>query len=83
MSLLAYRGLFWEHYVPAFGGLFDSAAGQDADKLQQSFSVQLVYFLWGISCVDAMLFYLIVALMFNKLWVVIKFYASIGMCAQR
>eukprot|EP00992_Anisonema_acinus_P004783 TRINITY_DN16444_c0_g1_i1.p3 TRINITY_DN16444_c0_g1~~TRINITY_DN16444_c0_g1_i1.p3 ORF type:complete len:164 (-),score=64.33 TRINITY_DN16444_c0_g1_i1:71-562(-) len=71
---VGFRGLFWEHYVPVFGAIFDGTPRE----METSLMVQLLYFLWGVSCVDAQLSYLIIACLCNCLWPVVQFYAVWG-----
>eukprot|EP00667_Euglena_gracilis_P012487 EG_transcript_12839 len=72
------RGLFWEYYVPLFSGLFDHSASPAAAAVEKSFAVQFMYFSWSLSCIDAILFYFIVALATNRLWSLIHFLAFAG-----
>jgi hypothetical protein len=80
LLLLAATGGIWETFMLRYSNLFDVHAPSTRAifALEDHWQVRANQFLWSFTCGDALLFYLIVALLANKLWGAIQLFFFVG-----
>jgi hypothetical protein len=73
-------GTFWETFMLRYANLFDTHANTNPAlfELDNNFAIRLSQFLWSLSCGDALLGYLMVAIFFNKIWEALQVFAFFG-----
>ena len=76
----AVAGGVWEVYMLRYSNLFDLHSNQREDifQLERQLHVRINMALWSVTCADTILYVYVVAMLWDRIWPVLQFYAGVG-----